>query len=103
MLTRFASAKEHFIKGQKLAGIGDEMGVVRFIAAEEELVVGIFEVFKIRSDELPEHRDFVERYRDHLVKPSFYPVLYQMSSIVEKFLRNGISTHKDGIELKFKI
>ncbi len=94
--TRVENASEHYTKAQKLDRLDDEMGVIRLIAAEEELVVAIFEALKAHDDQLPKHRDFVRKYKDHRVKQAFYPVLLNMRHVLEDSFRSGITF--DGLE-----
>lgn len=89
--TRVAKSLEHYIKAMRLSGIDEEMGAIRLIAAEEELVVAIFELLKINSAHLPEHSDFVKKFRDHQVKQFFYPVLSQLRFVLEDFHVGGIA------------
>jgi hypothetical protein len=91
VITRFDKALDHFNKAVKLDGIDDEMGAIRLIAAEEELVVAIFEILKIRSDHFPEHKDFVRHFKNHQVKLAFYPVLRQFRFVIKDFFVNGIT------------
>jgi len=89
--TRIAKAAHHLQKAIHLEGVDDEMGAIRLIAAEEELVVAIFEWLKLNSEHFPEHRDFVAKQKNHLVKLAFTPVLGQMAFVFEDFLRHGIA------------
>jgi hypothetical protein len=66
--TRVAKSLDHFWKAIPLEGIDDEMGAIRLIAAEEELVVAIFEWLKLNTDKVPEHGDFIRKYKNHRVK-----------------------------------
>jgi hypothetical protein len=59
--TRVGKALDHFYKGAPLDGIDDEMGAIRLIAAEEELVVAIFEWLKLNTDKVPQHDDFIKK------------------------------------------
>ncbi len=61
--TRVGKALDHYTKALRLVGVDDEMGALRCIAAEEELVVAIFEWLKLDADKIPEHRDFIGRER----------------------------------------
>lgn len=80
--SRIGKAIDHYNKALRLAGVDDEMGAIRLIAAEEELVVAIFEWLKLKADKFPEHRDFVRRFKNHQVKLAFYPVLSQFRFIL---------------------
>jgi len=82
---------DHFVKAQKLRGADDEMGVIRCIAAEEELVVAIFEWLKLNSDRLPSHGDFIGKYKNHRVKLAFYPVLSQFRFVLGDMIAHGIT------------
>jgi hypothetical protein len=75
ILSRIHKALDHYTKAQRLAGVDDEMGAIRCIAAEEELVVAIFEWLKLNTDKVPEHRDFIGRSKNHRVKLAFLPVI----------------------------
>jgi hypothetical protein len=90
VLTRVAKASDHVSKGIALDGVDDEMGVFRFIAAEEELVVALFEWLKLNTSHFPEHRDFVGKKKNHQVKLSVTPVLAVMYDVMDGFIRNGI-------------
>jgi hypothetical protein len=56
--TRIARALVHYARAPLLIGVDEEMGAIRLVAAEEELVVAIFEWLKLNEDQFPEHRDF---------------------------------------------
>ena len=92
---RVSRALEHYVRSEKLIGIDEEMGAIRLIAGEEELVVAIFECLKLRGDLFPEHKDFVRKFKNHVVKLSFYPVLQQFRFIVGDMM-NGFTI--DGLE-----
>lgn len=89
--TRVGKALDHYTKALRLQGIDDEMGAIRCIAAEEELVVAIFEWLKLNTDNVPEHSDFIGRYKNHRVKLAFYPVLSQFHFAVGGMLSDGIT------------
>lgn len=91
VVSRIVKSMDHYVKAQKLGGIDDEMGVIRCIAAEEELVVAIFEWLKLNSDRLPGHSDFIGKYKNHRVKLAFYPVLSQFRSVLSDMIRHGIT------------
>jgi hypothetical protein len=96
VLTRVSKALDHFNKVVGLKGVDDEMSMIRLIAAEEELVVAIFEWLKLNADKLPQHMDFVKRYKSHKVKLAFYPVLSQFRSILAGWFEGGMVL--DGLE-----
>ena len=48
--SRVGKALDHFTEAKRLCGIDDEMGALRCIAAEEELVVAILEWLKLNAD-----------------------------------------------------
>ncbi|WFU42737.1 hypothetical protein QA640_09880 [Bradyrhizobium sp. CB82] len=89
--SRVSKALDHFSKAMRLTGVDEEMGAIRCIAAEEELVVAIFEVLKLNAANLPAHEDFIRRYKNHYVKLSFHPVLSQFRWILSDMIRNGIT------------
>lgn len=91
VLSRVSKALDHYIKARRLIGIDEEMGALRCIAAEEELVVSIFEWLKLNKKKLPEHGDFIGKYKNHLVKLAFSPVLMQFRFILADFLENGLT------------
>ncbi|MEH2500469.1 hypothetical protein V1294_006948 [Bradyrhizobium sp. AZCC 1678] len=91
VVSRIAKALDHFIKATQLRGIDDEMGAIRCIAAEEELVVAIFEWLKLNSDRLPAHGDFIGKYKNHRVKLAFYPVLSQFRFVLGDMISHGIT------------
>lgn len=89
--TRVAKSLEHYTKAARLVGVDDEMGVIRLIAAEEELVVAIFEWLKLNAAHMPHHKDFIGMYKNHVVKLAFYPVLSQLGWVLAEFLEHGIT------------
>lgn len=94
--TRVSKAAEHFARAEKLAGIDEEMGTIRFIAGEEELVVALFEWLKLNDNIFPEHKDFVRKFKNHIVKLAFYPVLRQFRFVIGGMLTDGVTL--DGLE-----
>lgn len=96
VLTRVLSAMNHYYRAKKLVELDEEMGAIRLIAAEEELVVAIFEILKLKSEYVPEHRDFVRKFKNHQVKLAFYPTLSQFRYAVGDMLQHGFSL--DGLE-----
>lgn len=101
--TRVGKSLDHYIKAMRLTGIDEEMGAIRLIAAEEELVVAIFELLKINSAHLPEHEDFVKKFRDHQVKLFFYPVLSQLRYVLEDLHGGGIALPGLGEHLQWGV
>jgi histidyl-tRNA synthetase len=93
---RISKALDHFNKAVELKGVDDEMGLIRLIAAEEELVVAIFEYLKSNAEKLPQHDDFVKKYKNHRVKLAFYPVLSQFRFILKGWFSEGMIL--DGLE-----
>lgn len=91
VFTRIAKSLEHYTRASQLQGLDEEMGVIRLIAAEEELVVAIFEWIKLNAQHLPEHGDFVGKYKNHRVKLAFYPVLSQLGFVLGDMFSNGVS------------
>ena len=89
--TRVAKSLEHYTKAARLVGVDEEMGVIRLIAAEEELVVAIFEWLKLNAVHMPHHKDFIGMYKNHVVKLAFYPVLSQLGWVLAEFLEHGIT------------
>lgn len=89
VLTRVASALDDYIRAEKLQGIDEEMGAIRLIAAEEELVVAIFEWFKLHPESFPEHTDFVRKFRNRQVKLAFSPILIQFRFVIGDVLNDG--------------
>jgi hypothetical protein len=94
--SRVGKALDHYTKALRLIGVDDEMGAIRCIAAEEELVVAIFEWLKLNAAKVPEHQDFIRRYKNHYVKLAFYPVLSQFRFVLGDMLEDGITL--DGLE-----
>lgn len=88
--TRITKSLEHYTRAARLLGIDEEMGAIRLIAAEEELVVAIFEWIKLNAQHLPEHGDFIGKYKNHRVKLAFYPVLSQLGIVLSGMLSNGV-------------
>lgn len=89
--TRVAKALEHYTRAGKLVDIDEEMGAIRLIAAEEELVVATFECLKLKEDHFPEHKDFVRKFKNHIVKLAFYPTLTQFRFILRDMLEQGFT------------
>jgi hypothetical protein len=89
--SRVSKALDHYIKARRLIDVDEEMGAIRCIAAEEELVIAIFEWLKLNADTMPEHSDFIRKYKNHYVKLAFQPVLSQFRFILGDMLENGIS------------
>jgi len=96
VVTRFARSLDHYSRAPRLKGIDEEMGAIRLIAGEEELVVAIFEWLKLKEDQFPEHKDFVRKFKSHVVKMSFYPVLSQFRFILADMLKDGFTL--EGLE-----
>ena len=96
VLARIGKAADHYNKAHALIGIDEEMGAIRLIAAEEELVVAIFEWLKLNSDTMPRHQDFIGKFKNHWVKLAFHPVLSQFRFVLTDMLENGFTV--DGLE-----
>lgn len=94
--SRIGKALDHFAKAVKLESVDEEMGAIRLIAAEEELVVAIFELLKLNADKMPEHGDFIRKYKNHYVKLALHPVLSQMRVALGYIVEQGITM--DGLE-----
>ncbi|MBP1314389.1 hypothetical protein [Herbaspirillum sp. 1130] len=94
--SRVAKSADHINKAQRLIDVDDEMGFIRLIAAEEELVVAIFEQLKLNATRMPEHSDFIKKYKNHYVKLAFPPVLICLASIFENIFSTGV--HLEGFE-----
>lgn len=94
--TRLAKALDHFTRAQRLGGVDDEMGVIRLIAGEEELVVALFEWLKLQSEHFPEHRDFVKQFKKHPVKQSLPPVLAHFRRVIVDLISSPVTI--DGLE-----
>jgi len=88
---RVARSVDHCAKALALIGVDEEMGAIRLIAAEEELVVAIFEWIKLKSESFPEHMDFVRKFKNHVVKLAFYPVLFQFRHILGGMIEHGVT------------
>ncbi|WP_268799036.1 hypothetical protein [Pseudomonas huanghezhanensis] len=93
---RVLKAMDHVEKAKLLDGIDNEMGAIRLIAAEEELVVAIFEWLKLNESKMPEHRDLVRSYKNHQVKLMFYPILSVMRFVMGWIIEDGLTF--EGIE-----
>lgn len=94
--TRVVRALDHYVRSIKLVGVDEEMGAIRLIAGEEELVVAIFEWLKLNPEHFPEHKDFVGKFKNHVVKLAFYPVLRQFRFVLSDMLEQGFTM--DGLE-----
>jgi hypothetical protein len=86
VMSRVSKSLDHFTKARRLVDLDEEMGALRCIAAEEELVVAIFEWLKLNASSMPDHSDFIRKYKNHYVKLAFYPVLSQLRMIVADLL-----------------
>lgn len=82
VLSRVVNAIMHVERAKKLKDIDAEMASIRLIAAEEELVVAIFEWLKINKEKMPQHTELVKSYKNHQVKLMFVPVLLLMKNIL---------------------
>lgn len=91
IMSRVSKALDHYNKSLLLQNVDDEMGAIRLIAGEEELVVAIFEWLKLNENLFPEHQDFVKKFKNHAVKLAFYPVLSQFRFIVTDIHESGIT------------
>lgn len=96
VLTRVAKAAEHVEKANRLQGVDEEMAVIRYIAAEEELVVAIFQWLNLNVEHVGAHQDFLRKAKNHLVKLAFPLVLQQLAFVAGDFLEGGITV--DGLE-----
>ncbi|SFU80810.1 hypothetical protein [Pseudomonas sp. OV546] len=94
--SRILKAMDHAEKARLLDNIDNEMGAIRLIAAEEELVVAIFEWLKLNESKMPEHRDLVRSYKNHQAKLMFYPVLSLMYHTVSPMIQGGLAL--EGLE-----
>ena len=91
VMNRVVSASHHYTCASKLVGIDEEIGAVRLIAGEDELIVAIFEWLKLNEDKYPDQKDFVKKFKNHVVKLSFYPVLSQFNFAIGDMLQKGFS------------
>lgn len=89
--TRIAKACEHFAKATTHINGDEEAGALRLIAAEEELVVAIFEWLKLNAAVVPDHADFVVKRKNHLVKLAFHPVMSQIVWVLRGLLQEGLT------------
>ncbi len=89
--SRVNKSHDHYQKALKLKGHDEEMAAIRLIAAEEELVVAIFELLKLKSEKVPAHADFIKKFKNHRVKLAFYPVLSQFRWVLIAHFENGIT------------
>jgi len=79
---RIAKAADHYNKARRLVGVDDEMGVIRLIAAEEELVVAIFKWLELNPSVYPDVGSILRHFKQHRVKQRFYPTLRQFEFAV---------------------
>lgn len=77
VIWRIAKAADHYNSARRLDGVDEEMGAIRLIAAEEELVVAIFKWLERNPGDYPDAGLMLRRFKDHRVKLAFYPVLCQ--------------------------
>lgn len=97
---RVIKAADHIHKAEKLKDIDMEMFSIRLIAAEEELVVAIFEWLKINTDKMPEHKDLVKMFKNHQVKLMFSPVLLLMKNVLAETLGPNLNIYGVPVEMK---
>lgn len=97
---RVIKAADHIHKAHKIKDIDMEMFSIRLIAAEEELVVAIFEWLKLNTDKMPEHKDLVGKFKNHQVKLMFSPVLLLMKNVLIETLGPNLNIHGLDIEVK---
>lgn len=94
VLWRVAKAADHYNKAKRLLTIDDEMGAIRLIAAEEELVVAIFKWLELNPTVYPEVGSILRQFKQHRVKLSFYPALRQfefaLGHLAEGFTLPGL-------------
>lgn len=97
VIWRIAKAADHYNKACRLVSIDDEMGAIRLIAAEEELVVAIFKWLEQTPDDYPDASLMLRRFKDHRVKLAFYPVLCQFVWALEDMAHgvapDGLNDH----------
>ena len=97
---RVIKAADHVRKAHRIKDIDMEMFSIRLIAAEEELVVAVFEWLKLNTDKMPEHKDLVGKFKNHQVKLMFTPVLMLMKSVLIESLGPNLNIHGVRVELK---
>lgn len=96
ILTRVGKAADHVQKANRLENVDEEMAVIRYIAAEEELVVAIFQWLILNGEHVGAHQDFLRKFKNHVVKLAFPLVLQQLGFVVTEFLEDGITL--EGLE-----
>lgn len=77
---RVSNAMIHYDMARKLDGIDDAMGLIRVIAAEEELVVAIFELIKLNPKLIDGARRITNKHKNHVVKSILPVVLEHMAT-----------------------
>lgn len=97
---RVIKAADHVRKAHRIKDIDMEMFSIRLIAAEEELVVAIFEWLKLNTDKMPEHRDLVDKFKNHQVKLMFTPVLLLMKNVLIESIGPNLNIHGVNVEMK---
>lgn len=97
---RVIKAADHVRKAHRIKDIDMEMFSIRLIAAEEELVVAVFEWLKLNTGKMPEHKDLVGKFKNHQVKLMFTPVLMLMKSVLIESLGPNLNIHGVRVELK---
>ncbi|MBC4084165.1 hypothetical protein H8M88_10800 [Klebsiella pneumoniae] len=97
---RVIKAADHVRKAHRIKDIDMEMFSIRIIAAEEELVVAIFEWLKLNTDKMPEHRDLVGKFKNHQVKLMFTPVLLLMKNVLIECIGPNLNIHGVNVEMK---
>lgn len=97
VIWRIAKAADHYNRARRLGGVDEEMGAIRLIAAEEELVVAIFKWLERNPGDYPDAGLMLRRFKDHRVKLAFYPVLCQfiwaLEDMAEGVVPDGLSDH----------
>lgn len=98
--SRLDSAQRHFQKADVIKSIDPEMAAIRLVAAEEELVVAVFEIIKLTPELAGSWEKITKKFKNHFVKLLFWPAAEHIKSIIENFL--GSELYIEGIEkLKF--
>ncbi|MGH7020859.1 MAG: hypothetical protein ACREEY_13305 [Brevundimonas sp.] len=94
---RIAKAADHYNKAVLLRGADEEMGAIRLIAAEEELVIAIFKWLEQNPDDYPDVSLLLKKFKEHRVKLAFYPTLCQfvfaLEDLADGVAPEGLNSH----------
>ena len=97
VLRSIRKAIDNFNRAKLLVGVDDEMGAIRLIAAEEELTAAIFKLLALNIGLLPEHKDFVNQFKNNGVTLSYYAVFSQFRRAFVDISKGFSPDEADGV------